>query len=157
MKKKIDWTGFATWVNDSVRSNGGRIIGGLTMIGFALLCKKLNVPFSVLTDPYGTMNNVSTPTQVSVMDTSIMLVPNNTVEASIAAICDSAKGMRDNYYKNQAVQQILEILRKQKELDESTKTYAVMCIRAIAATTNDNYYKNQMTRAVQSIAEGRYW
>lgn len=157
MSRKIDWNGIGIWISDSIRSNGGKIVGGITMIGFALLCKKLNLPFSVLTDPYDSMNNMSVSAQIPIVDTSIMLVPNNTVEASIVAICDNAKTMRDNYYKNQAANQILEILRKQKTLDDSTKTYAVMCIRAIAATCNDNYYKNQMLRAIQSIAEGRYW
>ena len=159
MTKKVNWEQVGAWFNSAIQSNSGKIIGGFTMIGFAILCKKLNIPFSVLSDPYGSMASYQPPVQptTTIIDPAVIMVPNNALEASIGAICDNGKNTVDAYYKWQACNQIMEILRAQKgTVEESTKTYAIMCIRSIAASTSDAYYKNQMMRKIQNIAKGVY-
>lgn len=151
---KINWARIGSWTMDMLRGNAGTIVGGISMIALALLCKKLDIPYQVLTDPFGGVQTGNTTVQST--GTSLVLMPTNAVEASIAAICDNAKNTRDPYYKNEAVKQILDILKSAEEDDESVQTYAIMCINAIVATTNDGYYRDRMMKAVSNIGKGVY-
>lgn len=152
---KINWQRIGSWTMDMLRGNAGTIVGGVSMIGLALLCKKLDIPYQVLTDPFGGAQTGSTTVQST--GTSLVLMPTNAAEASIAAICDNAKGMRDPYYKNEAVKQILDILRStDDDEDDSIKSYAIMCINSIIATTNDGYYRDRMMKVISSIGKGDY-
>lgn len=155
---KINWQRIGSWTMDMLRGNAGTIVGGVSMIGLALLCKKLDIPYQVLTDPFGgdyTSSAKSRPS-ANFVESSLILMPNNAAEASIAAICDNAKTMRDDYYKNKAVGQIVDILESADEVDDNVRTYAIMCIRSIAAVTNDGYYRTKMIEVISNIGKGEY-
>ena len=152
--RKINIGAIGSFVTDMIRSNSRTIVGGLSMIVLGVLCKKLDIPYDILIDPFepsytprksNSRNSVNIP----------FVMPNNSVEASISAICDSACATHDAYYKNQAVNKIIDILKSKNEIDETTKTYAIWCIKSIISTTNDAYYINCMNNRIVDIGKGR--
>ena len=153
-KIKIDWTRIGQSTVSIIQRNSGIIVGGLSMIGLALLCKKLNLPYDVLTDPFGNGTVSIRPRTVDArpMTSNIMFLPSNSVEASIAALCDNAKSMSSSFYKCNAVSDIYNLLFSVDDLDDSTKTYAIMAIRSIADTTSSSYYKSCMMDTISKIA-----
>lgn len=146
----VDYRKLGEMTMNFFRSSSGTVVSGLIMIGLGMLCKKLDIPYEVLTEP----NYFSNTSRVVDNKSSIVFIPNNSVEASIAAICDNAKNMSNDFYKNESVSQIIEILEEQPDVTENDKSYAIWCIRSIMSSTRGSFYRNEMNRAILKIGKG---
>ena len=60
--------------------------------------------------------------------------------------------MSSSYEKMEAVKKIMKVIEKHEDLLDSTKTFAIMCIRAIASTTHSQYYVNLMMDEIAKLA-----
>ena len=154
-KINIDFAKLGRGILNLLQSNAGTITGGLSMIALALLCKKLNIPYQVLTEPMTTdySINATTPTGAAKM----FLVPNNATEASMAAIYDGVSTKDWESSKEKAADQIYSILVSQKDgPTESTKTYAINLLRGIYEKSDWNSTKDHVNRLIAKIGKGEF-
>ena len=124
------------------------------MIGMALLCRHLDVPYQILSDPFC---SVRFEDRASKRDASIMLVPNNPIEASIAAICNNVTSNTTPYYVNKAACEVVDILKSHSDLEDSTLTYAICMLQGLADKINpsyDTYYRSKIMEKISYIAKG---
>lgn len=150
---KIDIARLGEGALNLLKENSGTIAGGLTMIGMALLCKKLNLPYQVLTDPYSfesygvTRSNGQT--------TKLVLIPNNSLEASMSALYEGISADDWESTKEDAANKIFSILSANRDdLQDSTKTYAINLIRGINEKSRWNSTKEHNNRLIARIGKG---
>lgn len=154
---KIDFAKVGKGILSVLQSNGGTIVGGCTMIGLALLCKKLNLPYEVLLDsnqynPRQTYSNCG-----ATESNNLVLIPSNMIESSISAILSSAKNTSSTYTKETAIKKIVSILEANKEnLDERTLQYAIVALRSIGKSTYSTYVNDLVMNAITNIAKKEY-
>ncbi len=154
--KKIDFRKIGDGALALLKTNAGTLIGGATMIGLGLLCKKFDIPYQVLTEPFGGGYVGSSRTYVQ-PQTKLVLMPNNSIEASMAAIYEGLNADDWESTKESAARQIMSILVSRKgELQESTKTYAVNLLRGISEKSNWNSTKNHMNEMIAKIGKGDF-
>lgn len=158
MKFNFNLEKFGNWTWNFVKSNSSTIIGGLSMIGLAMLCKKLDIPYQVLTDPYYKVStrsdrhdNYPAPT--------FYLMPNNPGEAAIASIIDSAVKYDLDYKKVDAAKQILNIVKSKKEADDcdaSLVTYAITALQRLTDSMDFDYQKESVLRIIAALGKGDF-
>lgn len=151
---RIDFMKLGEGAWNLVKGNSGTLVGGLCMIGMALLCKRLEIPYQVLTDPF-TVDAKSK--KYSDSGTKLFLVPNNAIEASMAAIYDGVQSDDWESTKQAAAEQIMAILSANKEsLSENSKTYAINLIRGLAGKSRWSSTKDSMNRLIAKIGKGEF-
>lgn len=159
-KKRINWDNIGNNLMSAVSQNSGVLISGFLMIGLSLICKKLNIPYQVLTDPIGVSSyNRGITIRNSRGDdtTKIYLMPNNAVEASMAAIYEGLKSSDWDSTKKEAAENIMDILNANVgNLSESTKTYAINILRGIANKAYWDSTKKEINQYIAEIGIGNY-
>lgn len=155
--KKLNYEKLAAWFLEAFKANGGTIIGGLSMIGLSLLCRKLGVPYQVLTDPVYGRTTYSSRYQSDPRQT-LYLMPTDAVEASIAAIYNSARTMDFDSQKIAAVREIMSIIasKKNEVPDDTTVTYAISMLQALAETMDFNSNKRIITQFISKLGKGEF-
>ena len=158
--KKINWLNalkkFGLWTGDVLRSNQATIVGGMTMIGFALLCRKLNIPYQVLTDPFvgGGKRNTYYGNDSGKVSQFIYL-PSDAIEASIAAIYDGALNANFDTQRTAAAREIFNILVARKDdISDATKTYAITVLRQIVDEMDFDTGRRQVLTLISKIGKG---
>lgn len=150
--KKVDWSRVGNWTADMLRSNSGTIVGGLSMIGLALLCRKLNIPYTVLTEPFTGRTYVKP--EVPKPATPILYFPSDAVEASIQAIYDGALEADFDSQRCAAGREILSIVSARKDdISEATKTYAISYLRLIADEMDFDSGRKTIMSYISKIAK----
>jgi len=154
---KFNYQKFGSWIGSVLQSNSGTIVGGLSMIGLALLCRKLNIPYQVLTDPYyGTRSKIH-PVDDSRDDFSLVYLPNDAIEASISAIYDGAVHADFDSQRTAAVREIVSILAARKnDISDATKTYAITTLRMISKKMDFDSGRKTITQYISKIAKGEF-
>lgn len=153
--KNINWTKVGCWTADMLKSNSGTIVGGLSMIGLAMLCRKLNIPYTVLTEPYTGKSYVKP--EVPKPATSILYFPSDAVEASIQAIYDGALNADFDSQRCAAGREIMSIVSARKnDISEATKTYAISYLRLIADEMDFDSGRKTIMSYISKIAKGEY-
>lgn len=154
--KKVNYEKLAAWFLEAVRANGGTIVGGLSMIGLSLLCRKLGVPYQVLTDPVYGRTTYSNRSQGNPQQT-LYLMPTDAVEASIAAIYNSALTMDFDSQKIAAAREIMSIIASKKNnVPDTTVTYAISVLQALSKTLDFNSNKRIMTQFISKLGKGEF-
>ncbi len=149
---------FGDWTWNFVKSNSTTIIGGLSMIGLALLCKKLDIPYQVLTDPYYKFSTRSSKNEPYAASTWYFM-PNNPREAAIASIIDSAIKYDFDYKKVDAAKQVLSIVKSKKENDDcdaSLVTYAITTLQRLTDSMDFDSYKKDVLNIIAKLGKGEY-
>ena len=147
---KVNVARICMGILNTIKENSGAVAGGLTMLGIAAMCKKLNLPYQVFTEPFN-FNGYS------VRAPKLLLVPNNAIEASMFAIYE---GVSDNDFdsrKQTAADQIYSVLvtaNKNEELSENTKTYAINLLRGIIEKSFWSSTKDHITHLITKIGKG---
>lgn len=159
--RKINWTNaftrFGTWLVDGVKSNGGLLVGGASMITLALICKKLNIPYQVLTDPYSTdsWREKSHYTSRHEASLDIYLVPNNPVEAAMNSIYSNALTCTFDSDRYNAAKEIYAILVAHKEdATDATKTYCITLLQNLGKKMTFDSDRSKIIRLVSQIGKG---
>lgn len=157
----IDWEKVAKGVSktcgDILSAGMPLIVSGGATIGLALLCKKLNIPYDVLTDPYGLRVESKASGNQSSYPSTIMLLPNNPIEAGIAAVTSTISTSSSEYYIAQAADQIKDILSSnQSSISASTMTYAITMLRTLADKCRSSYYRNEIIEIIADISKGDF-
>lgn len=155
--KKPDWSKVGMWCADIFRNNSSTIVGGMSMIGLALLCRKLNIPYTVLTEPftgsYGRRTSYrqnSEPHQVS-----LMYLPSDAIEASIAAIYDGALNQDFDSQRISSAKEIFNIIAARKDdISDATKTYAITVLRQIAEEMDFDSGRKAVIQLISKIGKG---
>lgn len=151
--KNINYQKIGGWFADMLRSNSGTIVGGLSMIGLAMLCRKLNIPYTVLTEPYTGKSYVKP--EVPKPATPILYFPSDAVEASIQAIYDDALNADFDSQRCAAGEEILSIVSARKDdISEATKTYAISYLRLIADEMDFDFGRKTVMSYISKIAKG---
>ena len=153
--KKPDWSKVGMWCADMLRSNSGTIVGGLSMISLALLCRKLNIPYTVLTDPFtgGTHIKPEPPKAPQ----QIVYFPSDATEAAIQAIYDNAMHADFDSQRIAAGREIMAIVEAHKDdISEGTKTYAISYLRLIADKMDFDSGRSNIMRQISKIAKGEF-
>ena len=140
---------FGSGLGQIFKDNSGTIIGGGIMLGMALLCKRLDVPYQVLTDPFDFGTAAKTPTKGK-----FILLPNNATEAAMSAIYDTLDSDDWDTTKEDAANKIYKILVEAKKnsdgVSENTKTYAINLLRGIVEKI---YWSSTKERVNQLIVK----
>lgn len=153
--KKPDWSKVGMWCADIFRNNSSTIVGGLSMIGLAMLCRKLNIPYTVLTEPYTGKSYVKP--EVPKPATPILYFPSDAVEASIQAIYDGALNADFDSQRCAAGKEILSIITARKnDISEATKTYAISYLRLIADEMDFDSGRKTIMSYISKIAKGEF-
>ena len=149
--KKIDWQKVGKNVEGLIRDNAGTIVSGSMMIALALICRKLDIPYQVLTDPYHIPIKTCSEKPAT---TSIYLMPNNPIEASIAAVANGTKDMDFDSTKERAAEKIMSILSANKNnLNDSTKNYAISMLQSISDTLTFDSTKSRVLNMIVKIGK----
>ena len=159
-KFNINWVDafkkFGSWTGDMLRQNSGTIVGGISMIGLALLCRKLNIPYQVLTDPFGGVKGPSYKDNTG-RTASIVYIPSDAVEASIAAIYDGALNSDWDSQRCAAAKEIFEILVAQKDnTSDATKTYAITILKQLSEEMDYDSGRRTVTQIISKIGRGQF-
>lgn len=153
--KKPDWGKVGMWCADIFRNNSSTIIGGMSMIGLALLCRKLNIPYTVLTEPYTGKSYVKP--EVPKTSQQILYFPSDATEAAIQAIYDNAMNADFDSQRIAAGREIMEIIESHKDdISEATKTYAISYLRLIADEMDFDSGRSNIMRQISKIAKGEF-
>ena len=153
--KKIDFKKIGEGAVSLLKANAGTLVGGITMIALGLACKKFDIPYQVLTEPFG--GGYFGSKTSSGPNTKLVLIPNNSIEASMAAIYEGLDADDWDSTKETAARQIMSILTSRKsELQESTKTYAINLLRGIAEKSSWNSTKDHMNGMIAKIGKGEF-
>lgn len=154
--KNINYQKIGGWFADMLRSNSGTIVGGLSMIGLALLCRKLNIPYTVITDPLHGTSYVKPETPKAAPQ--LLYFPSDAVEASIQAIYDNALLNADfDSQRCAAGKEILSIIAARKDdISEATKTYAISYLRLIADEMDFDSGRKTIVSYISKIAKGEF-
>lgn len=158
MKFNFNLEKFGDWTWNFVKNNSATIIGGLSMIGLALLCKKLDIPYQVLTDPYYKFSSKPSRNE-SYTAPTLYLMPNNPGEAAIASIIDAAVKYDYDYKKVEAARQVLSVVKSKKENDEceaSLVTYAITALQRLTDSMDYDYQKENVLKIIASLGKGDY-
>lgn len=123
----VNWSKVGNWFGDVLKTNSGRIVGALAMIGLGLLCKKLDVPVEVLSDPFSTINRPKPKTTNSVA-VSMLYMPKTSKENAIATIAKNVDSGSLDCHKLDAVKKIYSLA---EDASESEKNYAISAIGLI--------------------------
>ena len=151
--KNINYQKIGDWMMDMLRTNSGTIVGGLSMIGLAMLCRKLNIPYTVLTEPYTGKSYVKP--EVPKPATPILYFPSDAIEASIQAIYDGALNADFDSQRCAAGKEILSIITARKDdISEATKTYAISYLRLIADEMDFDSGRKTIMSYISKIAKG---
>jgi len=151
--KSINYQKIGDWMMDMLRSNSGTIVGGLSMIGLAMLCRKLNIPYTVLTEPYTGRSYVKP--EAPRPATPILYCPSDAVETSIQAIYDGALNADFDSQRCAAGKEILSIVSARKnDISEATKTYAISYLRLIADEMDFDSGRKTIMSYISKIAKG---
>lgn len=153
--KKPDWSKVGMWCADIFRNNSSTIIGGMSMIGLALLCRKLNIPYTVLTEPYTGRSYVKPePPKTS---QQILYFPSDATEAAIQAIYVGALNADFDSQRIAAGKEIMEIVESHKDdISEATKTYAISYLRLIADEMDFDSGRSNIMRQISKIAKNEF-
>lgn len=156
--KKPNYEKLASWFLEAVRANGGTIVGGLSMIGLSLLCRKLGVPYQVLTDPaYGRPRSAQPSYDHSEYAQTLYLMPTDAVEASIAAIYNSALSLDFDSQKVAAAREIMSVITARKnDIPDTTVTYAISMLQALAKTMDFDSNKRTVTQFISKLGKGDF-
>lgn len=153
--KNINYQKIGDWMMDMLRSNSGTIVGGLSMIGLAMLCRKLNIPYTVLTEPYTGKSYVKP--EVPKTNAQILYFPSDAVEASIQAIYDGALNADFDSQRCAAGREIMSIVSARKnDISEATKTYAISYLRLIADEMDFDSGRKTIMSYISKIAKGEF-
>ena len=153
--KKPDWSKVGMWCADIFRNNSSTIVGGLSMIGLAMLCRKLNIPYTVLTEPYTGKSYVKP--EVPTPATPILYFPSDAVEASIQAIYDGVLNADFDSQRIAAGREIMAIVEAHKDdISEATKTYAISYLRLIADEMDFDSGRSNIMRQISKIAKNEF-
>jgi len=154
--KKLNYEKLAAWFLEAFKANGGTIIGGLSMIGLSLLCRKLGVPYQVLTDPIYGRTTYSNRSQSDPRQT-LYLMPTDAVEASIAAIYNSALSLDFDSQKVAAAREIMSVITARKnDIPDTTVTYAISMLQALAKTMDFDSNKRTITQFISKLGKGDF-
>lgn len=106
-------------IKNFVTNNGTAIVGSMLMAGVSFICIKYNIPIfgSTLTSSNSSDSFASRVREV--------YIPRNSVETAIGAVYDSAKSYTFGSDKVNAAKDIYKLLKKQEDLDDSTKSFAI--------------------------------
>lgn len=159
MKKfNVDWQKFGSLLTSAAQSSAAPIITGLGMMGLALICKKLDVPYQVLLDPSYSMNaRKSSMCSATAQTGPLMFLPGNSTEAAINAIVDSMSSNDADYYICQSAEKIYEMLGDAPEpVSDQTKTHAIMAINNLSKMMWSSYYKKKASDLIAKIGCGDY-
>lgn len=149
---KVDFKKIGNNALNIFKENSGTFISGGIMICLALLCKKFDIPYQVLTDPIG---GGFTSRGDSKEQTRLLLIPNNSIEASMGAIYDGLNKDDWDSTKEAAAKQIMSILASRKnDLDESTKTYTIGLLRGISEKCTWDSTRSSINRMIANIGKG---
>lgn len=153
--KNINYQKIGDWMTDMLRTNSGTIVGGLSMIGLAMLCRKLNIPYTVLTEPYTGKSYVKP--EAPKTNAQILYFPSDAVEASIQAIYDGALNADFDSQRCAAGKEILSIVSARKnDISEATKTYAISYLRLIADEMDFDSGRKTIMSYISKIAKGEF-
>ena len=151
--KNINYQKIGDWMMDMLRTNSGTIVGGLSMIGLAMLCRKLNIPYTVLTEPYTGKSYVKP--EAPKANVQILYFPSDAIEASIQAIYDGALNADFDSQRCAAGKEILSIVSARKnDISEATKTYAISYLRLIADEMDFDSGRKTIMSYISKIAKG---
>lgn len=158
MKFNFNLEKFGDWTWNFIKSNSSAIVGGLGMIGLAMLCKKLDIPYQVLTDPCYKFSTKSSKNEPYTAPTWYFM-PNNPGEAAIASIVDAALKYDFDYKKVEAAKQVFSIVESKKENDESDDslvTYAITTLQRLTDSMDFDSYKKDVLSIIAKLGKGEY-
>lgn len=155
--KKIDFKKLGSWTLELLRNNSSSIFGGLSMIGLALLCKKLNLPYAVLTDtPYGEDHCFSNHGRDVQGLNSVVLLTNDPVEVSIGSIYEAATTYSFDSQKIKAARDIFGILsaNKNKITNPGVYSYAITTLKNLSQAMSFDSSKKEVLDLITKIGRG---
>ena len=150
---KIDFKKVGSWFADMAKANSTRIFGGVATLGLALLCRKFEMPYQILTDPFYEIPAKHTTEPMS----NFIVLSNDPIETSMWAIYNSTVDMSFDWQKVVAAKEIVSILSKnKKDISKSTVTYTIQILQAISNNMSFTSYKSEITKLISEIAKGEY-
>lgn len=157
-KIKIDWQKIGSIALSAAQSSAAPILTGIGMMGLAVLCKKLNIPYQVLFDPSYTMSTKKVSNFAPTTQTSpFLFMPGNSTEAAISAIVDSMDSSDADYYICQSAEKIYGMLSDNPgPIPDQTKTHAIMAINNLSKMMYSSYYKKRASELIAKIGVGDY-
>lgn len=155
--KSINYQSIANGFADLLRSNSGTIVGGLSMIGLALLCRKLNIPYTVLSEPFGTVRRYDLYSKKDAEYQPFIYMPSDEIEGAIAAIYDVAAHADFDSQRLHAAKDIFDILAARKdEITSGTKVYATTTLRTISSHMDFDSGRRSITQLIAKIGKGEF-
>lgn len=151
------WERFSKVVYETIGDNSGLILSGLASLGFALLCKKLDIPLDSFND---TMHYERPPRRNqnrTVKPNSSYIIPRNATESAISAIYTSASNSYSDSAKKDFANEIYSILEENSEsIDESTKIYAITILQKLSTACYSDTYRREITKIISKIGKGDF-
>lgn len=156
---KINFSKIGNGIANILWTNSGILIGGATMIGLALLCKKLDIPYQVLTDPfYVTTGTTKTgKTQKTYPILTEVQWPRDSTEEAIEAITAGALEATFDSERQRAADDIYDILSATYSntgmVNEHLKSYAISQLRKISSGMTFDSGKRAVTGVISKIVK----
>lgn len=155
--KKIDFRKLGDWTLELLRNNSSSIFGGLSMIGLALLCKKLNLPYAVLTDTPCVEDRCFSNHGRDVQGSnSVVLLTNDPVELSIESVYEAASTYSFDSQKVKAARDIIGILsaNKDKNTNPGIYSFAIATLKKLSQTMLFDSSKKEVLDLITKIGRG---
>lgn len=148
-----------------IEVNKDTIIGSICLVGIAFVCKKFGISFNPFN--FSKRDYIYRDTQNNDIETiwnkfledyykpqeKERWVARNSVETSIAILANNTKNMSLESTKLTAAKQIMEIISDNKStIDDETKTFAIVALRAILPRLTLDSSKNDISRMIKNIA-----
>lgn len=151
------WERFGKVTSEMLKENAGLILSGLSSIGLALLCRKLDIPFDSLNDTIHYDRPPRRNQNRTIRPSSSYIIPRNATESAISAIYTSASNTYTDSAKKDFANDIFSILKDNSEsLDETTKIYAISVIQKIATSCYSDTYRRDITKIISKIGKGEF-
>lgn len=151
------WERFSKVVYETIGDNSGLILSGLASLGFALLCKKLDIPLDSFNDTMHYERPRTRNQNRTVKSNSSYIIPRNATESAISAIYTSASNSYSDSAKKDFANEIYSILEENSEsIDESTKIYAITILQKLSTACYSDTYRREITKIISKIGKGDF-
>ena len=130
-------------VKKFVTDNGTAIVGSIFMAGLSFVAIKYNIPI------FG--SGVSGGSSNFVTRTKEVYIPRNSVETAINAVYESAKTYSFSSNKVAAAKDILKIVKKQENVDDGTKMFAIKLMNELAKQCSFASNKDEISKLILEI------
>ena len=124
------------------------LIGAEIIIG-AVLQSKYDIPITVGTDLVSVSTKVKND-DFEFEDLDLLFKPKNSTAAAILSTTKHAKTLWSDYRKVEAASDIYKLIDG-KDVDDSTKEYAVLCMGKIREMIDSDYRKREVQKLIMDL------